>query len=222
MKWSEIVDLVENYPCDWPEARVGDWALERVSVSLREAQLFNLQNMVAGHRSRNIQPGTYTRLVHERRYQVAGGPARSTKAVWMSNTPAERRDHLSPVWEAATRGGEVLVNGLGLGFVAGCLLELKNVRQVTVVEIDPDVVTLVRPYLDQKYGTDRLTIEVEDAFEYRPPKGARYSVVWHDIWLAICGDHTGQMTRLHRKYATRCDWQGSWCRGLMRALDGKR
>ena len=61
---------------------------------------------------------------------------------------------------------------------------------------------------------DRVNIICADAFEWRPPKGVRYNAVWHDIWDDICTDNLPEMTRLHRKYGRRADWQGSWCREL--------
>jgi len=84
---------------------------------------------------------------------------------------------------------------------------------VTVVEKSKDVISLVaKHYL----GDHRVTIVNADAYLYKPPKGVKYDAVWHDIWDNICGDNLPEMTRLHRKYGKRADWQGSWCRSLCR------
>ena len=147
-------------------------------------------------RRREVAPGTYTRLVHERR------------GVVMSDTPAERRDHVEFVVRAK---GHVLINGLGLGMCLAAVLARPEVVRATVVEADPDVVALVGPHYA---GDPRVEIVRADAYEYRPPKGVRYGAVWHDIWDTITSENLPGMTRLHRKYGRRAEWQGSWARWL--------
>jgi hypothetical protein len=61
-------------------------------------------------------------------------------------------------------------------------------------------------------GDDRLRVIHADALKWMPPKVMRWSVVWHDIWDDISVDNLNEMTKLHRRYGRRCDWQGSWCR----------
>ena len=128
----------------------------------------------------------------------------------MSDTPDERHDHLESVYRAK---GHCLVNGLGLGMVAGIMLENPRVELVTVVEINENVIDLVEPHYSAKYGS-HVEIVHCDALTYQPPKGIRYGAVWHDIWGDICPDNLPQMHTLHRRYGRRSDWQGSWCRAL--------
>ena len=90
-------------------------------------------------------------------------------------------------------------------------LDKPEVEHVTVVELSKDVIALVAGHYKARYG-DRLTVVHADALDWKPPKGARYDAVWHDIWPDICGDNWETMKRLHRKYGRRCDWQNSWCR----------
>ena len=111
--------------------------------------------------------------------------------------------------EARQRGGHVLINGLGLGYVATKILEHDNVKHVTIIEKSEDVIKLIGPTL-QKSFPGRVTIINEDAFEHKPKRGERYTVVWHDIWDDICTDNLSGMTKLHRKYGRRTEWQGSW------------
>jgi spermidine synthase len=129
----------------------------------------------------------------------------------MSDTPDERRDHLSAIREAK---GHVLLNGLGLGCVLQSCLEKEGVTKVTVVEKEEDVIALVAPHYQERYG-DRLEVVHADAFEYKPPKGVRYGMVWHDIWPNMCADNLPEMHRLHRKYGRRTEWQGSWGRAYI-------
>lgn len=131
-------------------------------------------------------------------------------SVVMSNTPDEVRDHFEPIIAARELGGHCLVNGLGLGMVSNAML-LAGAEHVTVVEISADVIALVGPHWTERWG-ERLDVVEADAFEYQPPRGTRYSYVWHDIWPTICADNLDEMTRLHRKYGRRCARQGSWAR----------
>lgn len=123
----------------------------------------------------------------------------------MSDTPQEMRDHYVAVVNAR---GSCLINGLGLGMVLKAVLKKPEVADVTVVEISSEVLEMVSPH----YQDHRVTFVHASAFDYRPPKGKRYAMVWHDIWDFICADNIPEMQRLHRKYGRRADWQGSWAR----------
>jgi len=97
--------------------------------------------------------------------------------------------------------------------VVAAMLEKKEVDQVVVVEESEDVINLVYPTLQDRYGR-RLKVVHADALEYKPLRKDRYDVVWHDIWDNLCVDNLPQMHILHRKYGHKCDWQGSWGRWI--------
>lgn len=198
---------------DVPVGKSGDWEVSRFKISKADAARHNLREVIHGGR-RTIKEGVYTKLT------------RSGKII-MSDTPAELEDHWAPARRAkddwttmldqpfhGTRNpNNILVNGLGLGVVAQAILDEPTVSHLTVVEKSCDVIFLVGKHYEKKYG-DRLTIVLADALKWKPPKGKRYSVVWHDIWDDICVDNLPEMHKLHRKYGRRCDWQGSWCRWM--------
>ena len=123
----------------------------------------------------------------------------------MSDTPAEMRDHSYAVRMAK---GSCLINGLGIGLVLKNILLKSEVTDVTVVEISQELIDIVAPH----YQDERAVFICASAFDYKPPKGKRYQMVWHDIWDDICADNLPEMTRLHRKYGRRADWQNSWCK----------
>ena len=134
--------------------------------------------------------------------------------VVMSNTQAEIRDHLFFIFRAK-KGGNILINGLGLGVALSAILESKEVKTVTIIEKSEDVIKLVGPSFSHD---DRVKIICADAYIWKPPKGVKYDVVWHDIWDSICTDNLEEMKTLHRKYGRRCNWQGSWCRARVELL----
>ena len=192
--------MTNKYQVDVPEGQIGDWWIEKHTVTKEEAALGAMR--AAFGSGRCVPEGTYTGLKRK------GGFGGSTLV--MSDSPDEIRDHWEPIHKAT---GHCLVNGLGLGVVLNAMLMKDEVEHVTVIELSTDVIQLVEPHWREKWG-DRFTVINADAFEHKPPKGERYNVVWHDIWDTICADNLPDMHKLHRKYGRRADWQGSWCRCL--------
>lgn len=179
-----------------PEGRCGDWAVERFEIG-RSA------DVAPGRDSRPVwaraEPGTYTRL-------------RRGAVDFMTDLYEEWWSQRVAMEEAWRRGGDVLVTGLGLGLLAEAVLapDPSPVRSLTVVELSRQVIELVGPYLGGRYPS-RLSIVGGDAFEWTPPAGARYSVVWHDIWPSPFDPRSVAESRLlMARYAPYAEWQGSW------------
>lgn len=173
---------------DLPEMQRGEWRIERFKVDRPD-----FHSMLRG---RGVPIGeTYTRLM------------RGSTLV-MSDTPAEMSDHYSAVMNAE---GACLINGLGIGMVLKAVLKKPEVTSVIVVELSSDLLDMVAPH----YADPRVTFVQGDALEYKPPKGLRFRMVWHDIWDSICADNLPQMRTLHRRYGRCADWQGSWAREVL-------
>lgn len=181
-----------------PDGKSGPWKIERFTITKEAADSFNLGQVMSSAGSgigpRTVDPGTYVRLRHKDR------------GVVMSNTRAEMRDHIEP-WQKAK--GECLIMGLGLGMISLACLRKPEVTKVTVIERDPYVINLVAPTLIYHYG-DKINVIPADALEWKPPKDVRYGMVWHDIWDAISEENKPEMSKLHRRFGRRTDWQGSW------------
>jgi len=64
--------------------------------------------------------------------------------LWIADVPIEVRQHQESLSKMEPRG-RVLVGGLGLGIMAGLLAKRKEVTQVDVVEISPEVARLCKP-----------------------------------------------------------------------------
>lgn len=172
-----------------PEGQRGPWKITRFTIDEKTAN-DSLMRSVFGRGRGALVTGEYTRLT-------------CNGAVIMSDTPHEMRDH-EPIVRRAR--GHVLINGLGLGMVLGAVMRKPDVETVTVVELDPDVIALVAPH----YTAPNVTVVEGDALTWKPPRGARYEAVWHDIWSSICTDNLDSMTTLKRRYGRRSNWQGCW------------
>ncbi len=181
-----------NINVDVPNGKSGNWEVETFEVP--ENSIGSLRLAWQG---RPIKPGMYKSL-------------KRGMTLVMSNTPAEIRDFVHIIRRAK---GNILINGLGLGVLLTAILEKTEVKTVTVIEKSQDVINLVAPTFS---SDERVTIICADAFEYQPPKGVRYDCVWHDIWDNICTDNIDEMSKLHRKYGKRCEYQDSWCRDLLK------
>jgi hypothetical protein len=192
----------EEYKVDVPEGQVGEWSIKHVTVDEEDEKRGRMFACNPSSMGRCVRAGVYTMLYHN-------------GELWMSDTSDEIRDHLAPIHETKRAGGNVLINGLGIGVVTDAIASLENVTKVTVIENSPEVIELVGPTMLKKHG-DKLEIIEADSYDFKPPKGERYTVVWHDIWLHLCTDNLDEMAKLHRKYGRRTDWQGSWGKELLR------
>ncbi len=171
----------------------------------------DITNWTYALEGRDSTPGWYTRLQEAERNLDTG---ELRWKVWMTDTEAERRDHLPPIRMIEFVNAErVLINGLGLGMLVKAALTLPSVKHIDVVEIDERVIHLVGP----SYDPDRVTIHHLDALVQmkRWPKGTRWDVAWHDIWQGGHPKFHPQMTKLIRSYGRRVKWQGAWAQDVI-------
>lgn len=176
-----------------PKGVCGDWSVQRFEVTERAAELCNLR-AAFGHGRERIVAGWYTKLCHQTH-------------IVMSDTPTERRDHLPLYYRAS---GHVLISGLGLGVAVQACLQKSGVTPVTVIEIANEVIQLVAPHYQERFG-DRFEVILADIRGWKPNKGTRYDAIWHDIWNEICSDNWSEMKRLKRRFQPYARWQQCWC-----------
>ena len=175
--------------------------IDHFTLTEEEAARFNLSLMFGGQGHRAVSPGSYTRLHADGQLQ-------------MTDTPAERRDHLAPV-RAAT--GTCLVTGLGLGMIAQAMARKSEVSHVLVIERNQDVIDLVAPHLSPK-----VEVICADALEWKPPKGERWDVIWHDIWPTVCLDDAPSRNLLSRRYARRWRvYHGAWAKDEIKRMQSE-
>jgi len=104
---------------------------------------------------------------------------------WMSIKPSEIESS-----QAAIDGafGRVVTFGLGLGYFAFMASEKPSVSSVTVVELDPAVISLFEKHLLPQFShRDKITLIQADAFDYLEHSMSNTSPdfvfmdIWHDI-----------------------------------------
>ena len=97
---------------------------------------------------------------------------------WMVDDPPH---YLAMLEHARHYHGDVLVAGLGLGLIVHALDARPEVRSITVVERDADVIALVRPYLPQ--GKLRVLERDWHGEPVAHPAGGRWDGVFFDLLL---------------------------------------
>jgi hypothetical protein len=186
---------IEYFRSEVPEGTAGPWVIEKVAISERE---YDPDQDPRPHCFK-FRPGVYTSL-------------RRNGTVFMTDLYDEWWTQCSAIAQALTRGGEVLITGLGLGLVAEAILRPADspVEHVTILEVAPEVIKLVGPYLERRYP-GKITIVETSAFAWTPPAGRRFSVGWHDIWPdPYTEQNRHDIEQLENRYRQCCDWQGNW------------
>jgi hypothetical protein len=163
---------------DIPEGESGDIRIER--------KTFDTRTNVAGN-------------WHNPSFMEAGDTIvtlRRKGSIWMSNTPDEIRDQWFSVVSEEDKPPTILIGGLGLGIAIQKIHERHTPEKVVVVEIDPDVISLVAPtYASLPW----LEIVEGDIKEYGGvgPKDF-FDVAWIDIWGNYSLDDLDDMFSVRR------------------------
>ena len=168
---------------------------------------------------RGTVPGTYT-VLFELADEEDKLEALRKGHVWMSDTPAEIKDHM-PFFERLQDDEpiSVLINGLGIGMALKAALSTDSVSQIDVVEINNTIIELVWPTWE-KFNAELahpkdLRLHRGSAYDLAPTlaKG-RWSLVWHDIWPEFDPDNLPDMDWFLSVYEGHAEWQGCWGRAI--------
>lgn len=98
--------------------------------------------------------------------------------VWMSDTPYEWNTN-APFFPKAR--GDVLIGGLGLGLVPTMIAGKPEVRSITIVEKEPDIIKLTWPQIRHP----KMKCFQDDFFrylKYAKAQGLQFDVIQCDIW----------------------------------------
>ena len=153
------------------DRKVGDFELSHYEIGDKD--------FVAMYRM-GISPGRYVKLLHKRECV-------------MSDTDMEKRTNSSFVINAH---GNVLIGGLGIGLILLAIQDKKEVKQITVVEKNMEVIELVGGQLPLN---SKVHIVHDDVFDYNPL--FKYNTIYMDIWNYINSDvYEREMKPLISKY----------------------
>jgi len=187
--WKPIINYI-------PEGQSGNVKIEHFEVTEEASSFSRMRSMFSSDRSEYVKEGKYARLI------IDG-------SVVMSDTDMEKSSNTHVIQNAH---GNVLIAGLGLGMIILPLLEKPEVKSITVIEINQDVINLVYPYLK----SDKLTVINADIFEWKPEKMVKFDSIYFDIWTFISLDNLDEIKKLHNKFKNKLNrtdnnyWMDSW------------
>ena len=100
--------------------------------------------------------------------------------IWMSLNPNEIKT-MEPYIKKAK--GHVLVLGLGMGYVAYMMANKKEVKDVTIIEKDSNVINIFNNLIWPSFNNkEKIKIINDDAINYLKQKQNRYDYMFADIW----------------------------------------
>jgi hypothetical protein len=203
---SPFVPMVDIVPeGEIGNAKIGHFEIEDDIGS----KLFNLRATREGQPWAAVKPGRYAKLL-------------THGSLMMTDTPMEQRTNLAM---ASIAEGDVLIGGLGLGMLVVPLLAKEAVRSLTVVEIMPEVISLVWPALSKLPGASKLRIICGDinSDEIRAKLTTKFDTIYFDIWRDLCTDNLENIAALRRRFSRRLNrenpraYMGAWVEHELRA-----
>lgn len=132
-----------------------------------------------------LKPGRYTTLVDKR-----------SNSILMSDTWMEAATN-QEVFEKSH--GDVLIAGLGIGFLPYYMQKKPEVDTITVVELEQEVIDLVSPILG-----DKVTVIHDNIFAW-PIPDRKWNIIYFDIWDTISSDNWEGMKRLTKRFKYKVD-----------------
>jgi len=118
--------------------------------------------------------------------------------IWMSLSPSEIESQEAACDLAC---GHTVIMGLGLGFSALNIAMNNNVKKVSVIENDKDIIMLfnksIISYDIPKIVMDKISIIHSDAFDWKPSGSVEFLYI--DIWLEINNPNALSQVKLIQK-----------------------
>ncbi len=214
LNFKRVLNDRSDFDVDWPnlqdvfeEGEIGDAKLSHFSVS--EAMSF-ATGLCEHVDIKFTRPGDYVRLVANNELQ-------------MSDT---RMEKISNTEFVLSSQGDVLIAGLGIGMSLIPILKKPEVRTVTVIELNQNVIKLVEPQIRIFLPEDqskKLRIINADIFSWKPVNGRKWQTIWFDIWAHMSSDNLPEMAKLEDRFKHRVDrtgefffgsWHEEFCRKM--------
>ncbi|NCI19758.1 hypothetical protein EJM73_08980 [Clostridium botulinum] len=148
--------MYENMIQYFEDKEIGDFKLSKFKI--------DKNNFMA--RLSGLQYGEYIKLTYK-------------SEIVMSNTNMEKRTNSNFINNAH---GDVLIAGLGIGLIVLPIQNKEDVKSITIIEKNQEVIDLVATQLPLN---NKVKIINEDIFKWKPKRGSKYDVIYFDIWNYI-------------------------------------
>ena len=112
----------------------------------------------------------------------------------MSNTPMEEYTNKEFVNNCF---GDILIGGLGIGFIIIPIQDKINVKSITIVEKNKDIIDMITKQIT---FNKKVTIINDDIFTYKPIN-VKYDCIYIDIWNYVNSNiYNEEMLPLKNRY----------------------
>ena len=103
--------------------------------------------------------------------------------------------------------GDVLIAGLGVGYVVLPLRFKQEVDSVTVIEKSQDVIDLVEPGV-RWYN---VSVELGDIFSWEPPAEAMWDTIYFDMFAQpLTAEQEDELSSKFAPHLREGGWMGAW------------
>lgn len=122
-----------------------------------------------------------------------------------TNDPSELKAHKFFLERAS---GDILISGLGLGNSLNEALKKTGIKTITIVESDPDIISLVAPSFAHEIESGQVKIINDNIYNYQPPQN--FECIYHAIWATEKETRAAVEDRkkLRDHFKPFCDWHG--------------
>jgi len=179
-----------------PQGKIGKWSIRTATGDSPAYGISTMYSDILGQSAtyREEPYGHYTFLFHDDL-----GPV-------MQDTTHEYAEH-QPLWGGAT--GDVLIGGLGIGLVNSKLIDYPNIKTITIIEKNQEVIDLVWSHCPKD---NRFSLIHADIDSWVPPEGSHWDYAWFDTWIGNNGFQTQEEYNqmLAEKYGQFCGQLGFW------------
>ncbi len=191
MNWSDKYDIRSTWTVDIPAKTIGTHSIEHYTLD-NEADWHPYFVNYANARRESMHLKTYTVLTREDHWLTI-----------MQDSFTEFEEH-QWLWGHAT--GDVLVTGLGIGFVNEWLIKAPGINSVTIIEKNQDVIDLV---WDHCAKDERFTLIHADADTWEIPEGSRWDCIWIDHEINGI-NHESEITAKYQPYTDNLGFYGQF------------
>lgn len=193
--YTDMVSIVEP-------RKKGVAVVDHIELTESMILLSNIRALRDGLSFDVVQPGKYARLIVNGQLVMS-----DTQMERITNRPFMMRAH-----------GDILIGGLGIGLILPGVLKKEDVRSVTVIEKERDVIDIIHP----QHKHPKLKVVHGDVFTYEPER--KFDVIYLDIWAKRDIDNLPEMAALKRRYRKWLNkenpsrWIGCWFEDYLKAL----
>lgn len=173
-----------------PDGKSGDFGIKKQVITKEDIKLANLR---AIFHPQDITPKLGTVTILYRKSDMSW----ETHKVVMSDSEFDKYTNSNIIRIAF---GHVLIGGLGLGMIILPMLKNENIKKITVVEKEQDIINLIYEHIKHFDTDDKLEVISDDIFKIEFPKTLKFDTMYFDIWNNVCGDNYEQMKILKKRF----------------------